>query len=61
MGLSGLEAVHVKAVLSAGLRVMVYTVNTQEAARRLVDWGVCGLFSDRPDLLRALDTEVRFR
>ncbi len=61
MGWSGLEAVHVKAVLSAGLQVMVYTVNTQEAARRLVDWGVCGLFSDRPDLLRALDTEVRFR
>lgn len=61
MGLSGLDAAHVQAVLSAGLRVMVYTVNTQATARRLVEWGVCGLFSDRPDLLLALDAEVPFR
>lgn len=61
VGLSGLEAAHVQAVRSSGLRVMVYTVNTQEAARRLVEWGVSGLFSDRPDLLLALDAEVPFR
>lgn len=61
MGLSGLEAEHVQAIISAGLRVMVYTVNTQEVARRLVDWGVCGLFSDRPDLLYVLDSEAPFR
>lgn len=61
MGMSGLKAAHVQAVLSAGLRVMVYTVNTQEAARRLVEWGVHGIFSDRPDLLLAADSGLPFR
>ncbi len=61
MGVSGLEAAHVQAVLSAGLRVMVYTVNTQDAARRLAEWGVDGIFSDRPDLLLAADSGLPFR
>lgn len=33
----------------SGLRVLVYTVNRLSTARRLADWGVDGLFTDRPD------------
>lgn len=36
----------------AGLRLLVYTVNDPKEAERLKDWGVDGLFTDRPDLLR---------
>jgi glycerophosphoryl diester phosphodiesterase len=36
----------------AGLRVLVYTVNDAGEAERLRDWGVDGLFTDRPDLVR---------
>ena len=32
-----------------GLRVLVYTVNDEETARRLLDWGAGGLFTDFPD------------
>jgi glycerophosphoryl diester phosphodiesterase len=35
-----------------GYRVLVYTVNDHHEAERLKDWGVDGLFTDRPDLLR---------
>ena len=33
----------------SGLRVMVYTVNSPQDARRLLDIGVDGIFSDFPD------------
>ena len=32
-----------------GLKVLIYTVNDQQTARRLVGWGVAGLFTDFPD------------
>ncbi len=51
LSLQGLSAKQVAAVKKAGLRCLVYTVNHQEEARRLVAWGVDGVFSDRPDLL----------
>lgn len=35
----------------AGLRVLVYTVNEPNEADRLREWGVDGLFTDRPDLI----------
>lgn len=39
-----------------GLRVLVYTVNDEETARRLLDWGVAGLFTDFPDRIVPLAT-----
>jgi glycerophosphoryl diester phosphodiesterase len=35
----------------AGLGVQVWTVDTEEAARRLLGWGVDGLITDRPDVI----------
>lgn len=41
--------------------VQVWTVNELEDMRRLLDWGVDGIQTDRPDLLAALLTEVAGR
>jgi len=35
----------------AGLHVQVWTVDTEEDARRLLGWGVDALITDRPDLI----------
>lgn len=35
----------------AGLGVQVWTVDTEADARRLLDWGVDGLITDRPDII----------
>lgn len=42
----------VRAANRAGVAVKVWTVNDLDDARRLLDWGVQGLISDRPDRLR---------
>jgi len=34
----------------AGIAVMVWTVNAEDDMRRLLEWGVDGLITDRPDL-----------
>jgi glycerophosphoryl diester phosphodiesterase len=39
---------------SLGLRVLPWTVNEASDMERLLDWGVDGLITDRPDRLRAL-------
>jgi glycerophosphoryl diester phosphodiesterase len=36
---------------AAGLGVQVWTVDTEGAARRLLDWGVDALITDRPDVI----------
>lgn len=38
----------------AGLAVQIWTVNTVDAATRLLAWGVHGLITDRPDLIVSL-------
>jgi glycerophosphoryl diester phosphodiesterase len=42
----------VRAVTRAGLAVAVWTVNDEADMRRLLEWGVAGLITDRPDLAR---------
>jgi glycerophosphoryl diester phosphodiesterase len=37
-----------------GLRVIPWTVNRADDMRRLIDWGVDGLITDRPDIARCL-------
>jgi glycerophosphoryl diester phosphodiesterase len=41
----------IDAAHGAGLGVQVWTVNTDDDARRLLEWGVDALISDRPDLI----------
>ena len=36
---------------AAGLAVQVWTVDTEADARRLLEWGVDGLITDRPDVM----------
>ncbi len=42
----------------AGLAVYVYTVDDEDAMRRLIGLGVDGLFTNRPDRMRAVLAEV---
>lgn len=41
---------YVRRMRRKGYRVMAWTVNDPEEMRRLVDWGVQGIITDRPDL-----------
>lgn len=52
LGRRGLLPEHVRQAAAAGLHVLVYTVNDAPEAARLKAWGVTGVFSDRPDLIR---------
>ncbi len=42
----------IEAVMDKGLPVLAYTVNDAEDARRLLRWGIDGVFSDSPDVIR---------
>lgn len=42
----------VEEVTDKGLPVLAYTVNDAEDARRLLRWGIDGVFSDSPDVIR---------
>jgi glycerophosphoryl diester phosphodiesterase len=48
----------VKEAQSLGLKVVVWTVNDPAVMRRLIEWGVDGVISDRPDLLRRTAGEM---
>jgi glycerophosphoryl diester phosphodiesterase len=41
----------VRAAHGAGLPVQVWTVDTEADARRLLEWGVDALITDRPDVV----------
>ncbi|OFW17559.1 MAG: hypothetical protein A3F69_02070 [Acidobacteria bacterium RIFCSPLOWO2_12_FULL_66_10] len=45
------SALFVEHAHEAGLGVQVWTVDTEEDARRLIGWGVDALITDRPDLI----------
>ena len=49
-----LRAPLVEEAQGLGLRVVPWTVNDPADMQRIVDWGVDGMISDRPDLLRAV-------
>ena len=48
----------VKEAQALGLRVVVWTVNEPADMRRMIEWGVDGIISDRPDLLRKAAGEL---
>jgi len=48
----------VKEAQSLGLKVVVWTVNDPADMRRMIEWGVDGIISDRPDLLRRIAGEM---
>jgi glycerophosphoryl diester phosphodiesterase len=49
---SGVTAEFVRAAHSAGLQIVVWTVDRPQIAQRLVSWGVQGITTNRPELLR---------
>ena len=48
----------VKEAQALGLKVVVWTVNDPADMRRMIEWGVDGIISDRPDLLRKVAGEM---
>ncbi len=52
--LQGLKPEIIELARSEGIPIRVYTVNEEAAMKRLMDWGVDGMFSDFPDRLRKL-------
>ena len=56
-----LDAQKVKEAQSLGLKVLAWTVNDPAVMARLIDYGVDGLITDRPDLARKLLEERRIR
>jgi glycerophosphoryl diester phosphodiesterase len=48
----------VREAQSLGLKVVVWTVNEPADMRRMIEWGLDGIISDRPDLLRKAAGEM---
>jgi glycerophosphoryl diester phosphodiesterase len=49
----------VKEAQALGLKVVVWTVNNPPDMRRFIEWGVDGVISDRPDLLRKAASDLK--
>jgi len=49
-----LERAHVERLQTLGFRVNVYTVDEPAEQRRLIDWNVDGIFTNRPAQLRSI-------
>lgn len=47
-----LDAAKVKEAQALGIQVLAWTVNQPRDIARMLDWGVDGIVSDRPDLVR---------
>ena len=47
----------IKDAQALGLKVVVWTVNDPADMRRVIEWGVDGVISDRPDVLRKMADE----
>ena len=54
-----LSAALVKEAHALGLKVVPWTANEPEDMARLIDWGVDGLITDRPDFLRSVMAEKK--
>jgi glycerophosphoryl diester phosphodiesterase len=48
-----LDAAKIQQAQGLGLQVLAWTVNEPAQIRQLLDWGVDGIISDRPDRVRA--------
>lgn len=53
-GITVMTESFVKASHSRGLAVEVWTINDEETMQKLIDWGVDGIITDRPDLMMKL-------
>jgi glycerophosphoryl diester phosphodiesterase len=49
----------VQRIHRAGLLVHAWTVNNPAVMRKLIGWGVNGIFSDKPDVLRSISKVMR--
>ncbi len=56
---SDLDRDAVREAQTLGLQVVPWTVNEPADMRRLIAWGVNGIISDRPDLLRQVAAQAR--
>ena len=58
-----LDAAKVKEAQALGLKVLAWTVNDPAQMARVLDYGIDGLITDRPDLARKLLEErgIRWR
>jgi glycerophosphoryl diester phosphodiesterase len=58
-----LDAQKIKEAQALGLKVLAWTANDPAVMTRLLDWGVDGLITDRPDLARKVleARQIRWR
>lgn len=60
MNFDQIDQAYVQKVRKAGLLIHPYTVNEKEDMRRLLDWGVTGMFTNFPDRLQQVLQENKY-